>query len=74
MWLILGLQKKKAIPWFEIDKKIIKQSSNEIYDFISSAIDNPNYIKSEQKKILLEDLNLNERDISKKIVNECLGI
>ena len=66
--------KKKAIPWFEIDKKIIKQSSNEIYDFISSAIDNPNYIKSEQKKILLEDLNLNERDISKKIVNECLGI
>ena len=66
--------KKKAIPWFEIDKKIIKQSSSEIYDFISSAIDNPNYIISEQKKILLEDLNLNERDISKKIVNECLGI
>lgn len=62
--------KKKAIPWFDINERIIKQTSSEIYNFIEIAIEKPQLLINEQKKILINDLNLGLNNITEKIINQ----
>jgi len=67
-------KKKKAILWYEKDKKMIKQSSDEIFNFLSKAIEHPNKTILDQGKILFPELNLDEIKPINKLFDEILKI
>lgn len=56
--------KKKAIPWFEIDKNFIKQTSSEVFNCIKESIDNPNNLLKKQKSFYSYDLSLKKKNIT----------
>ena len=53
---------------------MIKQNSDEIFNFLSKAIDHPNKTTLDQGKILFPELNLDEIKPINKLFDEILKI
>jgi hypothetical protein len=64
---------KKIIPWHNINKNFILNSSNEVFNFIDSAISNPSLTIKNQMKICIDDLNQKKVDLE-KVLNVINGL
>jgi hypothetical protein len=64
---------KKIIPWHNINKNFILNSSNEVFNFIDSAISNPSLTIKNQMKICIDDLNQKKIDLE-KVLNVINGL
>jgi len=64
---------KKIIPWYDINKNFILNSSDDVFNFISLAIDNPKFVKKNQMSVCIEDLNLKKKIDLEKIFSTING-